>query len=146
LETGKVIRTFGTESRKDYSGSQDGVASIAVSPDGKSIGSGYDDGTVTLWDVEAGTQKWESWSHKDSPTYVAFSPDGNTLASTDYDGNRTILWNPMGRKKGDRLLSVFGDARGSQRRFEAETLDKQQLTYRHVEVGLGDNSSALDLS
>ena len=55
---------------------------MAYSPDGKTLASACDDGTVILWDAATGKPRGEPLAgHKGAVYAVAFSPDGKTLAS-----------------------------------------------------------------
>jgi WD40 repeat protein len=62
------------------------VSAIAFSPDGESLATGHDDGTIRLWDTETGTQNMVLPAHGRDVTKVVFSPDGSKLASSDADG------------------------------------------------------------
>ena len=74
-------------------GHQEGVASVAYSPDGKILASGSREGKLLLWDVSTGKVIKRFMGHQAEILGVAFSPDGNILASC---GGRTdesvILW------------------------------------------------------
>ena len=78
-------------------GHEDRVESVAFSPNGKSLASASDDGTVRLWDV-SGHQALGAplRGHRGAVLSVAFSPDGQLLASGGDDGTvrlwEGILW------------------------------------------------------
>ena len=60
----------------------DNSAAMAISPDGKTLASGYGR-NVRLWDMATGQQKGELPGHDFLISGLAFAPDGNTLASAD---------------------------------------------------------------
>jgi serine/threonine protein kinase len=79
-----------------YSGSSSGVNSIAISPDGNTLASGYDDKTIKLWNLDTTINTAKIIcilnGHTQAVKSVAFSPDGKILASGSDD--KTIkLWN-----------------------------------------------------
>ena len=61
------------------------VSSVAFSPDGKTLASGSQNGTIYLWDITAGKRKETLTGHTYRIASVAFSPDGKTLASGSMD-------------------------------------------------------------
>jgi RNA polymerase sigma factor (sigma-70 family) len=80
--TGERLREFRVGDDRD--GDSDGSASVALSPDGKTLALGYWDYTVRVWDVAAGKplRRLPGYPDRFYPAYhLAFSPDGKTLAA-----------------------------------------------------------------
>ena len=68
------------------------VNSVAFSPDGRTLASGGEDGSLRLWDVKNGAQLGNPFKgNKGFVSSVAFSPDGRTIASGGEDGT-VRLW------------------------------------------------------
>ena len=79
------------------------VATLAFSPDGRTLATGSWDGAIKLRDVESGALLWMSWQ-TDIIHCVAFSPDGHTLASGG-DGATIRLWDAS---SGTHLQTLTG--------------------------------------
>lgn len=69
------------------------VVTVALSPDGRYLSAGMEDGTISLWDRNSDNPKSvkPKTSHKGSVILLAFSPDSKFMASGGKDGN-VILW------------------------------------------------------
>jgi WD40 repeat protein len=73
-------------------GHNNGVQSVAFSPDGKQIVSGSHDCTMCLWDAASGQLiRSPLKGHSNSVTSVAFSPDGKQIVSGS-DDHTICLW------------------------------------------------------
>ena len=88
------------------------IKSVAFSPDGHTLASASDDGTVHLWDVTNPARPRPLGPPLTVGTvpvdWVAFSPDGHTLATGSDDG--TIrLWNLHVQYAIQRICSAAGD-------------------------------------
>jgi WD40 repeat protein len=71
------------------------ISSLAFNPEGNVLATGTADGSVILWDVNAGVRLHSFIGHMKRIADVAFSPDGNILASLSNDGT-IVLWNVSG--------------------------------------------------
>lgn len=80
------------------------VYSLAISPDGKTIASGSEDGTIKLWKLESQELIYTLAGHSRMVNSVAISGDGQTLASGSKD-NTIKLWNP---KTGELIRTLEG--------------------------------------
>jgi WD40 repeat protein len=74
------------------------VLSVTFSPDGRTLASAGEDGTVRLWDVRTRQAIGpELVGHDDSVWSIAFSPDGGTIATAAEDGT-VRLWDVRARQ------------------------------------------------
>src|SRR5690606_7064612 len=88
--------------------SQD-VEHVAVTPDGKYIITGSDDGTARVWDLAAGTSV-ELTGHRGPIETITLSSDGAYLATAGTDGDVRLWQLPSGT--GRRLEGHLNTVRG----------------------------------
>jgi WD40 repeat protein len=113
------------------------VASVAFSPDGKTIASGGADGKVRLWNPNGGGLAYSGsgapipgsdhqelatlTGHTGAVNSVAFSPDGHTLASGSSD-TTVRLWNATTRRSIATLTGHTGPVNSVAFSPDAESL------------------------
>ena len=74
------------------------LTTLQFSRDGTRFASGYDDGTVIVWDVATGAVQDQFNGHAGGVTELAFSPDGATLYTVSLD--RSLLaWDLDGSRR-----------------------------------------------
>jgi WD40 repeat protein/predicted negative regulator of RcsB-dependent stress response len=94
---------------RTLNGHKDIVQSIAISPDGKILASGSNDGTTKLWELPSGRELLSLTNRNPYALSlaflsVAFSPDGKILASGSLDHTIKLWELPSGRE----LFSLTG--------------------------------------
>jgi WD40 repeat protein len=88
--TPDVTERWGAEKQK-LEGYDNSVFAVAFSPDSKTIVSGSEDNTVSLWDAVTSEERRTLEGHDNVVWAVAFSQDGKTVASRS--GDKTVrLW------------------------------------------------------
>jgi WD40 repeat protein len=101
------------------------LVSLAISPDGKTVASGDNQGAIHLWDAITGKLRTGPEFHGTGPAYsIAFDPTGQLLAATESDGihfwsvsaaaaprpfSHPHATNLAFDHSGERLVSVAGD-------------------------------------
>ncbi|KAI0310037.1 hypothetical protein OF83DRAFT_1071175 [Amylostereum chailletii] len=85
-------------------GHNDGICSVAYSPDGTRIVSGSDDWTIRIWDAETGQPVGKPLQgHTSEVNSAAYSPDGTRIVSGSYDKAVRIWCAETGQAIGDPL-------------------------------------------
>lgn len=85
-------------------GHRDWVRTVAFSPDGATVASGGDDGSVILWDVATRTKRGSITAPDRQVHSLAFSPDGRTLAVAGNSGAISLWDVASGQQRGQPLM------------------------------------------
>jgi len=106
-ETKECLREIG-----GMDAAQDGVTSVAISPDSSILAVASLDKVIFLWDIETGKKLGAFNGHSDAVYSIAFSPDGKSLLSGSLD-SMLRLWDVQALKQShvlqghsDYVLSV----------------------------------------
>ena len=81
--------------------------SVAYAPDGATLATGGDDGTVRIWDARTGQQQHQLTGHTGPVYAVAYAPDGATLATGGDDGTVRI-WDARTGQQQQQLTGHTG--------------------------------------
>ncbi|HLP91642.1 MAG TPA: P-loop NTPase fold protein [Nostocaceae cyanobacterium] len=81
--------------KKPFAVCDSGVFSLAVSPNGRHLAIGLENGTIEIWDLRGYCITKSSTSHNAAVRSVAFSPDGQIIVSGSED-KTIILWDLKG--------------------------------------------------
>jgi WD40 repeat protein/transcriptional regulator with XRE-family HTH domain len=76
----------------------DGLTSLAFSPNGKHLATGTTSGNVILWDIHTGQSVMTLPVHTDLVFHLAFSPDGGRMVTSSWDGTAKLLDLALGRE------------------------------------------------
>ena len=73
-------------------GSSPNIYRMHASPDGRTLATGFRDGTVELWDVATGDLRRTFTAHSNRVSSMRFNPDGSILATTGSWDGAVRLW------------------------------------------------------
>nr|MBK7063829.1 hypothetical protein [Deltaproteobacteria bacterium] len=79
-----------------------GVRSVALSPDGRTLATSSEDGAVALWDASTGASQGSLDGHQGRVREVIFSRDGASALTFGFDGNLR-LWDLGARRERSRI-------------------------------------------
>jgi WD40 repeat protein/serine/threonine protein kinase len=99
LDSGKAIRR--------YRGHEDKITGVAFSPDGRSIVSAGDDGTLKIWHTEPVSGNPEILSQNNTVLCLSFCPDGRLMVSGDDEGTLE-MWDTVRHVSLRRLKAHHG--------------------------------------
>ncbi|MGH3078898.1 MAG: protein kinase domain-containing protein [Gaiellaceae bacterium] len=114
---------------------------VLFSPDGETVVSTHQDGTVTLWDAESATPRETLRGHWSAVQQPVFSPDGHTLYTVSHDG-AAIAWDLTAKRGLDRRFTFTDDGPISSEGFDSQT-GKFSPDGRLVAVSLRGHGFAL---
>ena len=85
----------------------DPATSVSFSPDGKTLATGYADGTIVRWNIDTRRRRGSARLHRGPVRHLAYSRDGKTLASASADST-VMLWDVESmRRRGEPLRGLY---------------------------------------
>jgi len=103
-------RTLQMPSQREVVGHGARTSTVAFSPDGRSIASGGDNGSVLLWDADGELQRRFPF-HSGAVTDLAWSSDSTRFATASADGTIRV-WDAASGQQAAQLLGHQGAVRG----------------------------------
>ncbi|HUF00163.1 MAG TPA: protein kinase, partial [Anaerolineales bacterium] len=103
-----LVEAAGKLPLRVFSGHNDGITSVAFSPDGKYVLTGSADTTIRLWEAATGKVTQTFRGHDGEITSVVFSPDGEYILSTDA-GTIAKMWEVATGEEVHTLQSQVGE-------------------------------------
>lgn len=107
LESGEVQERFANVHEHT-------IYTLALSPDGRRLASGSEDGLIVVWNLESAQETRRLIGHSDLVRGLSFSPDSQQLISASYDDTARIWdmgnWEELVRLEGhsdDVIQAVF---------------------------------------
>jgi WD40 repeat protein len=99
VANGKKLHEF-----RKVNDDRSGVFAVGFSPDGRTLATGEADGSVHLWEVATGKERFRFVGHRSEVGCLTFSVDCKFLASGSSD-TTALVWDLTGRPRVDRLTS-----------------------------------------
>ncbi|PCH43309.1 WD40 repeat-like protein [Wolfiporia cocos MD-104 SS10] len=103
-ELERQLGIAGFNEEADEEAERGGVSALAYSPDGRFVASGYEDGTITIWDPQTRNRVRNLEHSSGSVCTLGFSPDSTKLASGS-SGRVIAIWDVA---TGAKLLELNG--------------------------------------
>jgi RNA polymerase sigma factor (sigma-70 family) len=115
-----LLETATGGQRAELRGHTEMLFQAVFAPDGRTLASGSEDGTIRLWDVLSGKEVGRLEGHRGWVLDLAFAPDGRRLVSVSLD-TTALVWDlaritrrqcPVVRLGPDELRSAWDDLGG----------------------------------
>lgn len=82
---------------RTFRGKSNGVTATSVCPRGSLICSGFEGGSLHVWDARTGTSRYCIKKHRDRIYDLAFSPDARRILTASRDTTLRISWSATGK-------------------------------------------------